>query len=108
MAKGTTGKLIDSSHPDYADIFQRWQDEGCPGQFDRTGTFGGAVYEVHETQGGEVYFFQRHSLGPTTIDEEGKVHKGWEFVNERGMRIERWEGREGQSEVRYIDAPNEL
>ncbi len=107
MEKGA-GKLIDQDHPDYADIFQRWEEEGCPGQFDRSGIFGGAIYSAIKTRDGEVYFFQRHSLGPTTIDEEGKVTKGWEFVNEKGMRIEQREGKEGQPQVRYIDAPNEL
>ena len=104
----TEGKVIDERHPDYADILQRWREEGCPDQFDRTGTFGGAIYNAHTTQEGKVHFFQRHSLGPTTIDEEGQVTKGWEFVNERGMRIEHREGREGQPEIRYIDAPNEI
>ncbi len=109
MASRTAGKLIDRNHPDYADIFQRWRDEGSPGQFDRSGTFGGAIYEAHRTDDGEVCFFQRHSLGPTTFDEEtGEVTKGWEFINERGMRIEQREGRDGQPEVRYVDAPNEV
>ncbi len=107
MAKATTGKLIDQSHPDYDDIFERWKEEGCPDQFDRAGTFGGAIYDVHQADD-QVNFFQRHSLGPTTIDEEtGQVIKGWEFINEKGMRIEG--GREGQpGKLRYIDAPNEL
>jgi hypothetical protein len=107
--EGTTGKLIDRSHPDYADIYERWQEEGQPGQFDREGAFGGAIYEVLVTQTGEVFFFQRASLGPTTVDEEtGRVTTGWDFANERGMRVEVWEDREGQPRVRYVAPPNEL
>ena len=110
---GTVSKEINTAHSDYTDIHAEWVRQGRPAQFDRSGDFGGALYEVLDTSAENPVFYMVASMGPTTWDEEahGKVEKGWGFINEDYWR-ERVTVREVRCGLKYevemIAAPNEL
>lgn len=79
---------ITPTHEDYDDIHDAWVENGRPSQFDREGSFGGAVYHVLDTSEDEPDFYIRFSRGATEIGSKGRVTKeGWHLVNKDYLSI---------------------
>lgn len=95
---------------DYSDIHSVWVTNGRPGQFDREGSFGGAIYVVHDTSLANPDFYRIASMGPTEFDDStGNVtDKGWHLVNEDRMRLRFKVGVEGELSVERPEMPDEL
>jgi hypothetical protein len=80
---------ITPSHSDYGDIYDAWVANGRPSQFDREGSFGGAVYRCLNPSQSQPDFYEAFSMGTTKYNEDtGSVtEKGWHTVNEDYLRM---------------------
>lgn len=98
--------LITPEHEDYSDVHRAWVANGRPSQFDREGSFGGAVYRCLDTDSETPDFYEAFSLGPTEISDTGKVtSKGWHLINEDYLRVSFKVDREGRVKVTPPEFP---
>jgi len=97
---------ITPTHSDYDDIHDAWVENGRPSQFDRHGSFGGAVYRCHDTDADSPDFFVAFSDGPTEVNDYGQVTKeGWYTVNERYMYMTMKQDSKGRVSVTPPEFP---
>lgn len=97
---------ITPTHSDYDDIHDAWVANGRPSQFDREGTFGGAVYRCLSPGETNPDFYEAYSDGPTELNSKGQViKKGWHTVNDRYMYMKAKIDDEGRASVTPPEYP---
>lgn len=110
----TESKRITYGDSDYDDIHTAWVANGRPHQFDRMGSWGGAIYNVHDVTATYPDFYQRCSLVETTLpgDDDPSTtptQEGWWLINRRYLQNKiRRNPRYGTIEIARPEVPNEL
>ena len=110
-----TGKRIEYGDDAYEEVYEEWEENGRPAQFDRTRSsdYGGELIRVRDRTGTPV-FFRAASLPPATWDDKGKVQwkDRWPAANEDYFRtrltIRNGGPTRNNLKVSYIPCPNEL
>ncbi len=99
-------KLITPADTEYEDVHRAWVTHGRPSQFDRQGSFGGAVYRCYNTDEEEPDFYEAFSMGPTVVDERGKVvQEGWHLINRKYLYMRAGVDRHGRPWVKRPEFP---
>lgn len=95
---------------DYSDIYDDWVANGRPGQFDREGDWGGALYTVRDTSQENPDFYRQMSMKSTQYSTEtgNIIRKGWHLINEDYLREKFYVDIEGQVSVTRPDIPDQL
>lgn len=105
-------KKFSNGDTGYTDIWNAWVTNGRPKEFDRFGTWGGAIYRAHNLADTYPDFYQYCSLGPTKFDESGAGSKpmahGFWLLNRYYMRLKVWMGQDERWKVRRPSIPNDL
>ncbi|MHC4542929.1 MAG: hypothetical protein ACYSYL_00180 [Planctomycetota bacterium] len=112
-----SSKRIRQGDGDYTAVWDDWVANGRSRQFERYGSWGGALYRAYVPDGGsDEYpdFYMYASMGPTLISDRGQVtQEGWMGANwEDGFRVEAWVAEDAsfghKVKVRVKEMPNEL
>jgi hypothetical protein len=105
-------KVIEYGDSDYEDVYDDWVSNGQPDQFDRQGSWGGALYRVRNKNATHPTFYQMASLGATEFDEDSPAlhprHEGWHLLNRNYMRQKFRRHHDGRVSVEKPELPNEL
>lgn len=112
MARNPTGKLFSYGDDGYDDIWAKWIENGSPNQFDRMGSFGGAIYHCYDLSATYPDFYQAVSRGPTLFDENSAAEKPYQrgmwLVNRDFMRLKASWTRDGRPKITRPEIPNDL
>lgn len=101
---------ISHGDDDYDDIHADWVTNGRPAQFDREGSWGGALYTCRDTSETYPDFYRQMSMLATQWSENSGniIRKGWHLINEDYLREDFHIDIEGRVSVTRPDIPDQL